>query len=244
MSDGLNHNTKIVNNQGGNELDILEGGELDVEGNLDIEDGGTETIKDGGVLSVKSGGTINIETGGTFSVNDVDITDEIAALANDITDNQKIVGIDDVLIASVGTWTRTRIAQGDYCLRHTPADDTSVLGIDITEAIRTTAAKGFKLASIDVIHKIGTLALEAHTATLQKVAYANNVAVAVTNVPLTGSLSVATQAEPYVNNLAVTTPAFNVTANSKYVFELTVNAAETSEYDFYGLNLHFTKSQS
>jgi hypothetical protein len=78
--------------------------------------------------------------------------------------------------------------------------------------------------------------------TLDKIAYANNVAVARTAVPLTGSLSVATQANPYLTNIAVTTPAFNVTAASKYVLELTVDAALTSDYDLYGLNLHFTKS--
>jgi hypothetical protein len=74
MSDGLNHNTKIVNNQGGNELDVLEGGELDIEGNMDIEDGGTENIKDGGVLSVKSGGTINFESGSHFQIDGEDVT--------------------------------------------------------------------------------------------------------------------------------------------------------------------------
>lgn len=160
----------------------------------------------------------------------------------DVTDYSQIVGINEILIASVGTWTRTRVAQGNYVLRHTAADDTSVIGIDITPQIRAAAGRGFKLASVDVVYSIGTLALDAHSMVLDHIAYANNVAVAVTSVPLTGSLATATQAQPYLSNLVVTTPAFDVTANSKYVAELTVDAAATSDYDFYGLNLHFTKS--
>lgn len=162
--------------------------------------------------------------------------------ANVLSDNQQIVGINSILIASVGTWTRTRIAQANYVLRHTAAADTSVIGIDITNAIRVAASKGFQLDSLDVIYSIGTLALVAHTLTLDKVTYADNVAVAVTSVPLTGSLSIATQAQPYVTNLAVTTPAFSVTADSKYVVELTVNAAATTDYDYYGLNLRFSQT--
>lgn len=161
---------------------------------------------------------------------------------NTLTDNSQFVGINEILISSVGTWTRTRIAEGNYVLRHTAANDTSVIGVDITHAIRTTAAKGFQLASIDVIYSVGTAALDAHTMVLDKISYANNVAVSITSVPLTGSLAIATQANPYVTNLAVTTPAFLVTADSKYVAELTVNAAATSAYDFYGLNLNFTQT--
>lgn len=168
--------------------------------------------------------------------------EDVLTIDTDVTDYQQIVGINNILIASVGTWTRTRVAQGNYVLRHTAADDTSVIGIDITQAIRAATGRGFKLASIDVVYSIGTLALDAHTLVLDKIAYANNVAVAVTSVPLTGSLSTATQANPYLTNIAVTTPAFNNTDNSKYVLELTVNAAATSAYDYYGLNLRFTKS--
>ena len=167
---------------------------------------------------------------------------DVLTVDTDVTDYQQIVGINEILIASVGTWTRTRVAQGNYVLRHTAADDTSVIGIDITPAIRAAAGRGFKLASFDVIYSIGTLALDAHTVVLDKISYANNTAVLITSAPLTVTLATATQAQPYLTNAVVATPAFDVTANSKYVVELTVNAAATSEYDFYGLNLHFTKS--
>ncbi len=162
--------------------------------------------------------------------------------ANLLTDYQKFIGINEILIASVGTWTRIRIAQGNYVLRHTDADDTSVIGIDITEALRTTASKGLRLASIDVIYSIAALALDAHTLTLDRITYANNVAVSVNSVALTGSLATATQANPYLTNIAVTTPAFLNTADSKYVLELTVDAGATSAYDFYGLVLRFSET--
>ncbi len=146
------------------------------------------------------------------------------------------------LLATVGTWTQTYIAEGNHVLRHSAAADISVLVFDITEAIRTASSKGFSLTSIDVVYSIGTANLTAHTATLDKVSYANNSAVTITSAPLTGSLATATQAQPYVSNLAVTTPAFNNTADSKLVFEVTVNAATTSAYDMYGINLKFSRN--
>lgn len=159
-----------------------------------------------------------------------------------VTDYQQFISLNDILLASVGTWTMTRIAQGNYGLRHTVADDTSVIGWDITPMLRAAANLGFRLASFDLIYSIAALALDAHSVVLDRIVYANNVAVSVTSVPLTGALATATQANPYVSNVAVTTPAFNNTADSKYVLELTVNAGATSEYDLLGLNLRFTKS--
>lgn len=204
------------------------------------------------LLAIDAGGAFNtiISNSAMGQSSTISIPDPGAATAkflldagaNNLLAKQQVIGINEILIASVGTWTRTRIAQGNYVLRHTAADDTSVIGIDITEAIRTAASKGLRIDSIDVIYSIGTLALDAHTLTLDKIAYADNVAVAVTSVPLTGSLSVATQANPYVTNIAVTTPAFDNTADSKYVLELTVDAAATSDYDFYGLNLRFSET--
>lgn len=166
----------------------------------------------------------------------------ILQTTTDVTDYQQFLSLNAILLASVGTWTMTRIAQGNYVLRHTAADDTSVIAFDLTPAIRLATGRGFKLASFDVIYSIATLALDAHSIVLDKINYANNAAVTVTSVPLTGSLATATQAQPYVSAITVTTPAFDVTADSKYVAELTVNAGLTSDYDLYGIMLKFTKS--
>ncbi len=158
------------------------------------------------------------------------------------TDYQKFLGVRDVVLFGTGTWTVTRIAEANYVARHTAADDTSILGIDIQEPMRTAALKGFSLASIDVIYSIGTLALDAHTATLDKISFIDGAAATITSVPITGTLTVATAANVKVVNLPVTTPAFNGTADSKYVFELTVDAAATSAYDFYGIVLKFSRN--
>lgn len=162
--------------------------------------------------------------------------------AANILSKQQFVGISDVLSFGTGTWTVTRIAQGNYVSRHTAGDETSIIAIDLTPIIRTTASKGWRLDSFDYIYSIGTLAMDAHSVTLDRIAYANNVAVSVTSIALTGSLSTATQANPYVTNIAVTTPAFDVTADSKYVMEITANNAATTDYDFYGVMLKFSQT--
>jgi hypothetical protein len=180
----------------------------------------------------------------------ISIPDPGAATANVLLDTgaanilamQKFVGINDVLTFGTGTWTTTRIAQGNYVSRHTAGDETSIIAVDITPIIRATASKGFRLDSFDYIYSIGTLAMDAHTLTLDRIAYANNVAVSVTSIAITATLATATQANPYVTNCTVTTPAFDVTADSKYVIEITANNAATTAYDFYGIMLRFSQT--
>lgn len=162
--------------------------------------------------------------------------------AANITAKQQFVGIKNVLSFGTGTWTTTRIAQGNYVSRHTAGDETSIIGIDITPIIVVAASKGFRLDSFDYIYSIGTLAMDAHTLTLDRIAYANNVAVSVTSIPITATLATATQANPYVTNCTVTTPAFDVTADSKYMIEVTANNSATSAYDFYGVMLRFSQT--
>ena len=180
----------------------------------------------------------------------ISIPDPGAATANFLLDAgaanilamQQFLGIEAVINFGTGTWTTTRIAQGNYVKRHTAGDETSIIAVDITPQIRVAASKGFRLDSFDYVYSIGTLAMDAHTVTLDLITYANNVAVAVTSVPLTGSLNTATQANPYVTNIAVTTPAFDVTADTKYVMEITANNSATSAYDFYGVMLRFSRT--
>lgn len=204
------------------------------------------------LTAVNAGGAFNTTVSnsvmGQSSV--ISIPDPGAATANFLLDtgaanilaSQQFVGIEDVLSFGTGTWTTTRIAQGDYVKRHTAGDETSIIGIDITPIIRTAASKGFRLDSFDVIYSIGTLALDAHSVTLDRVAYANNVAVSVTSIPITGTLATATQANPYVTNVTVNTPAFDNTADSKYVIEETVNNSATSAFDWYGIMLRFSQT--
>jgi hypothetical protein len=180
----------------------------------------------------------------------VTIPDSGAATANFLLDtgaaniiaHQEFVGMSNVLTFGTGTWTVTRIAQGNYVSRHTPGDETSIIGIDITPMIRVAASKGFRLDSFDYIYAIAADALEGHTVVLDLITYADNAAVAVTSVPVTGALATATQANPYVTNVVVDTPAFDVTADTKYVLEVTVDNSASSEYDFYGVMLRFSQT--
>jgi len=192
--------------------------------------------------------TLRNSTMGQSSV--LSFPDPGAATANVLLDTgaanilamQQFVGIQSVLLFGTGTWTTTRIAQGNYVKRHTPGDETSIIGVDITPAIRVAASKGFRLDSFDLIYAIAANALDAHSATLDRIAYVNNVAVSVTSIPITATLATATQANPYVTNCTVTTPAFDVTADSKYILEVTVNNAAASEYDYYGVMLRFSQT--
>ncbi len=180
----------------------------------------------------------------------ISIPDAGAATANFLLDAgsanilamQEFVGISDVLTFGTGTWTVTRIAQGNYVSRHSPADETSIIAIDITPQIRAAASKGFRLDSFDLVYAIAANALDAHSVVLDRIAYANNVAVSVTSIAITGVLATATQANPYLTNVVVDTPAFDNTDDSKYVMEVTVDNAAASEYDFYGVMLRFSQT--
>ena len=206
-----------------------------------------------GLVAVNAGADFDTTISNAASVGQdqvITIPDSGAATANFLLDTgaaniltqQQFVGLSSVLAFSVGTWTTTRIALGNYGAVKTQANETAIIGVDITPMIRTAASKGFRLDSFDVIYGIATLALDAHSVTLSRVAYANNVAVSVTSIPVTATLATATQANPYVTNAAVDTPAFDVTADSKYVIEVTVDAGATSDYTYYGIMLRFSQT--
>ena len=218
--------------------------EVTTTGYLNGIDRGNTPLTDSDMALVTTKTSPNAQTTqvGWFSVVRSGENWSLTAPTGAILAMQEFVSINEVLSFGTGTWTTTRIAQGNYVKRHTAGDETSIIGIDITPMIRVAANQGFRLDSFDVIYSIATLAMDAHTVTLDRIAYANNVAVSVTSVPLTGSLSTATQANPYLSNIAVTTPAFDITADSKYVIEVTANNAATTAYDFYGIMLRFSQT--
>lgn len=156
----------------------------------------------------------------------------------------KFVGLQSVLDYSAGTWTRTRIAAGNYAQVKTAAANTSIIGIDITEEISAQSSKGFKLSGFRVIFSNATADLNSHAATLSKVVYANGVAVAVTSVSITGgTLPVGQAANPQIASVTVSSPAYDNTANSKYVVEVSIDAASSSAYAYYGLMLDFVSNK-
>jgi len=159
---------------------------------------------------------------------------------NLITDNQWFVSTTEILTTTAGTWAFQRNGAADYVFTKAANAETAIVGYDLTVHIRTAASKGMKLTSVDVIYGIATDALVSHTGALYTVSYTNNTPTTTTAIPLTGSLATATQVNLYSTNLVVTTPAFLNTAESKYVFEITLQSAATTNYAIYGMNLRFT----
>jgi len=211
---------------------------------------GSVTPAAGAFTTLAASGNVDINTnkfnitaasGNTLVAGTLGVTGALTC-STDKSDYVKFLGLNDVLNYSAGTWTTTRVARGDYVKRKTAAADTTIIGIDITEILRTTASKGLKLTSFDVINRNTTADLNAHTVTLDKMTYTHSAVVTTTSVALTGTLPVGQDADPVITNVTVDTPAFNVTDDSKYVLELTVNAAAGSVYDFIGVMLKFTRN--
>lgn len=150
-----------------------------------------------------------------------------------------------------GTWTKTRIAAGDYVMRKTAAADTTTpvchiaasllqrVGADPALGGQTHDIRGYEVTSIDLVYAIATAALTTFTYDLQQRTFANNVAVAVSATvggTLSGALATATQANPYVTRITLGTPyvlGSNV-ALRDLTLELSVVAALTSAFDLYG----------
>jgi hypothetical protein len=197
------------------------------------------TAKANAVFSLDDNKDFTGVRNGTFT-GAVAVTGAITSAAEK-SDYRLFLGVNDIALAGTGTWTRTRVAQGDYVLRKTAADNTSVIGIDITEALRSTSSKGLKLSTIDYIFRNTTADLDAHSATLDRILYTDSETVTVTSVPITGTLGVGQDADPQIDALTITTPAY-ATAGDKYVLEITVNAAAGSVYDFIGARLNFSRN--
>jgi len=142
-----------------------------------------------------------------------------------------------------GVWTTVRLAANNLVLSKDGGDDTDTLtSPSLRPLIRSTASKGFKITSIDVVYSILTADLDAHSAVLSDVTYADNVAVAVTSHggSLAGTLAIATDADPYVTTLTPGTPAYDNGALTDLRLEITVDAATTSLYDLYGIFVNYS----
>ena len=100
--------------------------------------------------------------------------------------------------------------------------------------------KGIKLLSFDVIYLITTAALVAHTCRVDQTVYVNNVAKAITAVLATGAngLQTATQANPYVTNVALgaAQQIYRVGLDTQVWVEIASQTAATSVYQLYGVD--------
>ena len=135
-----------------------------------------------------------------------------------------------------------RNAANDFSVQYTGESGTARhFQISFPNNFRTTSGKGVKITSVDVIYKVTTAALTALAATLKSRGFADNVANAMTAIAVTGTLSTATQANPYLKSLTVDTPAFMNTANTEINLELAVTLAATGVFDLFGFVWHYTE---
>lgn len=158
-----------------------------------------------------------------------------------------------------GTWTDTRVAAGDYCMRKTAADNAGQtvfyigshelgkIGADpntgpsIPGGGKASDIRGCQITSIDVVYQVTTTtALDAHTYDLHENTYANNVANAVVSTAggtLTGTLATAIQTNPYVTRITCGTPFVigGNTALRSLVLEISWDAAAATVLSYYGI---------
>ena len=199
---------------------------------LSSANGGTGLNNGAYTLTLGANSTINQDVSTTASpaFTGLSVTNPVAY--------QRFVSLQDILLVTGGTWTMNRVTAGNYALT-TSGAATSVFGIDITPEISTASSKGFELESINFIYAIGLEALTAHSAVLTLTSFTDNSAVSLSTISLTGSLVTSNRAGLYVSNIAVASPAFDNTANSKYVIDLTVETQSSTNYTLYGLVLNF-----
>lgn len=151
-----------------------------------------------------------------------------------------------------GTWTDTRIAVGNSVMRKSRAAETPNIVANISAALlqkigsdpNTEVAhdiRGIRIDSFDLVYGVGNAALTSATVVMNQVTYSNNVAnaVAAAGGTLTGTISLATQTNPYVVNIACGTPYVicGNTADRAVTIEFAPVCAATTDLDIYGIYL-------
>lgn len=111
---------------------------------------------------------------------------------------------------------------------------------DATELTPPTAMppKGIRVYDVIVAYLITGAAATTNAFSMNRVTFANNVANSIVNVPVTGSLATAVQANPYVTKLTVNSPTFEVADQSDLVVEVNVATTTSGAYRFYGFGFH------
>lgn len=100
--------------------------------------------------------------------------------------------------------------------------------------------KGIKITDLTLKYLITGAALTLHTIGLSKTVFANNAALVVTDVLANAAngLATATQANPYVTKVAISSPTFLVSDLSDLIIELDVTTQGAGAYRLYGVDIH------
>lgn len=101
-------------------------------------------------------------------------------------------------------------------------------------------AKGVRVTSVLAIYQVGVVALTSASLSLNRTVFKNNVAPAVTNIPIAATaLTLAAGVGPYVAPLAVTSPVFETTDLSDVSLDFSFGLANTGTIRIYGLGFYF-----
>lgn len=137
-----------------------------------------------------------------------------------------------------------RIAANDWALSRTAAGaETYNITCYLRAPTRTTAGKGYKLASFRIAQQITVAALTSNTFNaLSTTTYVNNTANAVAGYggTITVTMPTATQTLPYLTAATVGTAAFMNTADAMVGADFTVVMANTGAYSLYGISATWT----
>jgi hypothetical protein len=132
-------------------------------------------------------------------------------------------------------------SNGDWnCVFSGSASTNSVYGLTIEIPSRTTAGKGLRIISIGVSYSVAT-AVTSITSNLTRVTNNNGSARTFTDIPLTGSLTAASNANPYYTTLTVTDTEYDNAVADFYVFELHVATPGSAwNWKLKGINVRYS----
>jgi hypothetical protein len=144
-----------------------------------------------------------------------------------------------------GTWTDT-VATNVWSMNKTATDETATVKIPVPIPQNSVALKGSKLVSVDIWFSVATAALDALAAVLYKATLpADGAAFAApaaqTTTYDTGHDTAAERidVDEHKMTLTITTPFFLDDDDEVYV-EVSVDAAATSVFAYYGARANFT----
>jgi hypothetical protein len=264
----MNHTTLSFAEVGvaNNRFNIFPGGDVEINGNGTDQGykfyvNGTSKIigtlqSDGGLISdtltSKSANTdLTLSGNGTGKVtvnDDLSVTGGLTSTGSvtsstEQTDYQSFISPTSVFCQPASNWTLLRAGNGIIRLDHTVTSETIVINIPITNEMRSTASKGFKLTSFQIVYYVSIQALSGTSVYLFDVGYINNNIVSSISVGTSGSLPTATNGlNIYNSTITVTSPSYLNTINHSYDIEVSMTCQASTVLQIYGCFLNFSRN--
>ncbi len=166
------------------------------------------------------------------------------AVNGDTSDVFLFLAANEACVSDNAALIPTRLALGDWARARTAAGaETFNISCWFPTYYRTATGKGAKLTSFAIAQQITVVALTSNTFNgLRTVTYANNVANLVSTYGGTITITppTATQANPYLTEATIGTPAYMNLANSTVAVDFTVVMANTGVYRLYGVQARYS----